>query len=100
MPANGQHGAQIIGHHHRKRCVAARTAQDLWAVYEPDHGIVTGASDGPVVQNEDVGDILQTIKGLVVVDRNRLAREDFRSSQQAEMDDAPSADGEGANTAA
>jgi hypothetical protein len=44
------------------------------AVNHSYDGIVAGASDGPVVQNEDIGHVLQTSEGFVVVDCNRLAR--------------------------
>ena len=75
MATDRQHRLQVVGHSYRKWRIASGAAHDVRTIRHTNDRIVARASDGPVVQNEDIGDLLQAGKGVVVVDDNRLAGE-------------------------
>ena len=73
VSAHGQHGRQVA----RRRAPAAahslaRGAERSAPARHAHHRVVAGPRDRAVVHQEDVGDLIQPLAGLIVVDGDRL----------------------------
>ena len=74
--AYGQDCRDFIAQKHRERRIAARPAQQPGhAAHDPGHTVVDVAGDGTVVHQESIGDVAESLEGILFVRADRLIRQ-------------------------
>src|SRR5215471_3233862 len=73
VPTNSQNRRKLPIDAHRKWNVTSRATDNAFAASAyPNHGIIAGSGNWPVVQDEDIGDAVETLQRLIISRRNRL----------------------------